>query len=437
MAERPLGLSDISIYLPRLSISLERIVAHRSAENGALKDKLLKAAASTGQRAFRFPEYWEDPATMAAEALARLLDRARRRTASLGPGGDMDYLSSVRYLAVGTETAVDQSKPISSYVHGMALRAGIGLPATLSNYQVQHACAGGTAALLGVAALVRAAGGAGDRGLVLCSDVARYEAGGSAELTQGAGAVAMLVEEDPRLLELDIRSQGYASADVDDFFRPVGSVTARVKGRYSIGCYLEALETAFLDHSARRGVDPATLLRNTDIFVFHVPFFGMASLAASKLLSTHLGLSGGGVEAFLAERGFPSGIERLRDIGNIYSGSLYLALREQLVERYRALGDGIVGRRVLLASYGSGNTMIVMAARVSQSAPELIASWDGGTEIPGSSDEADTDSYLEWMAPLRGPDAYAAGLDGKRIPAGSFYLAALREDGYREYRRKG
>ena len=214
------GISDIGLYVPPPVIDLENLVQRRVRLNPRLDRHLERARRVTGQKSIRFPEIWEDSATMAASAI-RLLVRQN-------PGID---LKSVRHLAVGTETGVDHSKPVSAYAHGMLQRAGIELPGTLSSFQVQHACPGGTMALLGVAAMLATGGRPADSGIVASSDVARYETESTAEITQGAGAVALHVQNAPRLLELDLATIGYCSADVDDFFRPLGSITARVNGK--------------------------------------------------------------------------------------------------------------------------------------------------------------------------------------------------------------
>jgi hydroxymethylglutaryl-CoA synthase len=422
MSEYAVGLSDIAIYIPRPRITTEALIRNRIRKKPALERRLNRAVSSTGQMAIRFPELWQDSATLAAESLSLLMGRSSAWESS--------YL---RYLAVGSETSVDQSKPISSYVHGMVQRAGHSIPETISNYQVQHACAGGTIALLGIGALLRSSGHVEENGVVICSDVARYETFTTAEITQGAGAVALLVEQNPRLLDIDIETQGYASKDVDDFFRPNGSVTARVKGGYSIQCYNEALEIAFQDHCRRRGEDPQEVLRSTDIFVFHAPFYEMASLAAHRLITSHLRLSGSSLADFLDERGFRRGSEPITRIGNIYSGSAYLSLAYQLAERHRALGDGIIGRNILIASYGSGNTMAVVSGRVASEAPGIISGWDLA-EIDTSAREVEFAEYEEWIGAPYARSTYEKRLEGRRIPSGQYYLAGIREDGYHEYR---
>ncbi len=64
------------------------------------------------------------------------------------------------------------------------------------------------------------------------------------EPTQGAGAVALLVSDKPRLLALEAGSGVYAN-DVMDFWRPLYSKDALVDGHYSVQCYLDALEGAY------------------------------------------------------------------------------------------------------------------------------------------------------------------------------------------------
>ena len=363
------GISDIRVFVPRPMITLEEVVARRVEEDQRLARHLSRAVQTTGQRRIRFPEPWEDTVTMAAEAA-----RAAMRS------NDHHDWSGLRYLSVGTESGVDHSKPVSAYVQGALQGAGLPVPDTLSSFQVQHACAAGTVSLLSTSALLAAGGAPSESGLVIASDVARYSARSTAEITQGAGAVAILVENDPGLIALDLASTGYCSRDVDDFFRPNGQETPRVKGRYSIQVYSQNLEAAFLDHCRRRGEDPADVLGQTDLFVLHTPFRNMPELAMQRLLNRTLGLTCEEAEDFLDSRGFYAGIDPVADVGNIYTGSMYLCLASLLSDRFQVWGDSLVGRRILMASYGSGNTMIVLSGVVAPGAPEVLSRWDlGGT----------------------------------------------------------
>jgi hydroxymethylglutaryl-CoA synthase len=415
------GISDIGIYIPPPAMTMETLVEHRVRQNPRMDRHLERACRVTGQKVIRFPEQWEDSATLAATAAHALI--------SGSPALDA---RTVRHLAVGTETGVDHSKPLSAYVQGMLQKAGDDLPGNLSSFQVQHACAGGTMALLGVAGMLAAGGRAGESGIVVNSDIARYDTESTAEITQGAGAVALHVAVSPRLLSLDLSTLGLFSADVDDFFRPLGSVTARVDGSYSMKCYMESLEAAFLDHCGRAGAKPDAALLDTDYFVLHTPFRNMPESAMEKLLARVLGHDAERAKSFLAERSFAAGVDPLARIGNIYTGSLFAALAFLLRDRWQALGEGIAGKRVLLASYGSGNTMAVIAGRIAPQAAQVISRWDL-ERIFSSARTASLEEYEAWTAGPVQPELQARLMENASPPPDAFVLTGIRKDGYREY----
>ncbi|OHD20497.1 MAG: hypothetical protein A2V99_07270 [Spirochaetes bacterium RBG_16_67_19] len=416
-----IGISDIALYLPCNRIGVHTIAERRCEEQPELARHLERAITTTGQKSLRFPCAREDTATMGAEAALRLLQANPR----------ID-LGALRFLTVGTETAVDHAKPASAYVQGMLRQAGLELPASLSSFQVQHACAGGTLALLSVGALLQQSAAEGEIGIVICSDVARYEPRTTAEITQGAGAAALLVERSPKLVELDLATAGFYSSDVDDFFRPLGSGTARVKGAYSLKCYSEGLEEAFFDHCRRRGEQPAAVLNSTDYFVLHTPFRNLPEIVMLRLLSRVLGTNPESGREFLRQRGFEASLGAVAEVGNTYTGSLFFCLATTLADRYREQGEGIAGRSVLMASYGSGNTMTVLSARIAAEAPRLIARWDIEGLLAGGR-AASWECYARWMGTNgHGPDLHACTQADYRHP-GRYYLRNLREDGYREY----
>ncbi|MFO8063770.1 MAG: hydroxymethylglutaryl-CoA synthase [Spirochaetia bacterium] len=421
MSKTSVGISDLFLYVPSPRISLDTLVDYRVAADPSIARRLRRALESTGQRAVRYPRLYEDNVTLSAEATAGLL---RRR----GTG------DGLRYLAVGTETPVDHSKPVAAYVEGALQNAGIDVPETISTFQVQHACAGGTISMLSVGALLQVAGRPGESGIVLSSDIARYDAPSTAEVTQGAGAVAMLVENQPKLLSLDLSTVGYASRDVDDFFRPLGSVTAKVKGGYSVQCYNDAFDTALHDHAARREMEVSDVLDEADFIVLHVPFYKMPLTALKKVLLRYKGLGESEAEAFMQQRGIPNSLEPTREIGNIYSGSAYMALAFLLKQQYETLGTDLVGKKVLLGSYGSGNTMSVFTATVAERAPEVISRWDLDAVLNGGVDEP-MEHYEQWLQAPFSPEEYRSKVAEQHVPAGHFYLENIRDDGYREYTR--
>ncbi|MBN2552578.1 MAG: hydroxymethylglutaryl-CoA synthase [Spirochaetales bacterium] len=418
---RKIGISDINIYIPRPKLELDVLIRRRSENNPRLARHLDRALRVTGQKTIRFTEVWEDSATLAAQAAYGLLKNK-----------DPLALGKLRHLVVGTESGLDHSKPLSAFVQGMLQRSGLEIPESLSSFQVQHACAGATLSLLSVGSLLAMSNRPAESGLVIATDVAHYETETTAEVTQGAGSVALLLESAPRLLELDLSTIGMCSRDVDDFFRPLGSATAKVKGRYSMEQYWANLEEAFLDHARRIGGQPSEVLESTDFFVLHTPFHNMPESAMNVLLKRHLNLEEEQARAFLDKRGFFTGVAPLARVGNIYSGSMYFFLASLLNDRFNEMGEKIAGRRMLLASYGSGNTMIVYSARVAEGAPEVIRRWDFD-RIFRSARDAEFSEYLRWTEGVHDRSAYENLLKDVAVPAESFYLSGIREDGYREY----
>ena len=414
MNANKVGLGDLRFYVPRNEIRLADLVARRIAEKPELKRHLDRAIQTTGQRAIRFPAPSEDTATMAAEAARELL--------AANPAGKT---AGLRWIVTGTETGVDHSKPVSAYVQGMLTKAGIELPSNLATFQVQHACAGGSLGMIGVAGMLAISRVTTDTGLVLASDISRYSLSTTAEITQGAGAVAALLERDPRLLEFDPAAAGYASHDVDDFFRPLDSITAKVKGGYSMECYLQSFFEAWDDHVARLGVDKVEWLRGLDAVVLHTPFRNMPEIAMKRLLARDLGMDEAGADAWLAGHSFFDSVDIIADIGNSYSASIFIFLASTLRALRKRFGDEVVGKNILFASYGSGNVMTVFTATVAGGAGALIDGWNI-EGVMGGALPATMEDYDKWTS---GKDQIAAESAGPR----RFGLRSIRADGYREY----
>jgi hydroxymethylglutaryl-CoA synthase len=415
-----IGISDIQLYVPSLGIDLQALKKERIRWKPRLERHLDRAIRVTGQRKIRFPSINEDTATLAAEAAYDVVKNMSEKK-----------LAKLRFLAAGTESGVDHSKPLSAYVEGMLQKSGLKIPENIASFQVQHACAGGTMALLSVAGLLYASG-QDSKGLVLASDISRYETETTAEITQGAGAAALLVETDPKLLELDLGTQGYCSRDVDDFFRPLDSKTAKVKGPYSMECYYSNLKDAFAEHCKLRGESPADVLNNTDMFVLHAPFANMPESAMNELLKEHFGYNSEQSKTFLSSKGFYTGTDAIADIGNTYTASMYMVLAHLLAAEYKKSGDDIIGKNILMASYGSGNTMIVYKARVAKNAPKVISGWDLDT-IRASEETASWADYQVWLNASSDHGYVMNHIADSDPSVRNFALTSLRKDGYREY----
>src|SRR5215467_5475547 len=306
-------------------------------------------------------------------------------------------------LAVGTETGVDHSKPVASFVQG-----AVGLHRQMRVFDVQHACYGGTAALMAAVEWIVSGVAGGKSGIVICSDIARYGVKTAGEPTQGAGAVAMLVSTRPELFAIDLGLNGTSSAHVFDFWRPLGRREAVVDGHYSIDCYLEALSGAYRDWRAK--AEARELVRRSAASLpseqlaaigYHVPFCKMARKAHARLRRCDLDDVLGAFDEAREEREGASSFERqvaasltlCARVGNIYTGSLYLGFAGML----HAAGAELAGKRIGLFSYGSGCASEFFSGVVGRSAPERIqrARLD---EVIGGRERVTVEEYERLMA---------------------------------------
>jgi len=327
------GIERLAGYIPSYALSLTDLALARN-----VPPEKMTAGLGVHEMAIAAP--CEDVVTLAASAGLRCLRRA---------GVDPNEIG---LLLVATETGVDHSKPVSIFVHELL---GIGRHCRV--YELKHACYGGTAALMTAADWVRAGGTRRRKALVIASDIARYELRSAGEPTQGAGAVAMLVGNEPRVLSLDAESGTFA-ANVYDFWRPFGRREALVDGKFSVDCYLDALSGAFLQYRALErpalGSQEALSERLTRL-LYHTPFPKMASKAHRRLIELDWKAAGRrdaddeAIAASFRTLAAP-GIEAVSHIGNTYTASLYFCLAGILEREARMLA----GQRIGLFSYGSG-----------------------------------------------------------------------------------
>ncbi len=209
--------------------------------------------------------------------------------------------SEIGHLALGTESSRDNAAG-AIIVKGMVDRAldELGLPRLSRNAEVpelKHACLGGIYALKGALRYL-ACDGRGRKAIVVAADVAEYERGSSGEQTQGAGAVAMLVEPEARLFEVDLAHAGSASDyRGPDFRKPFGrhfiaGYAAQTKrpsdfpvfsGRYSTFSYLDETVRAVEDMLGRLETSDGKFYRQVRGLFFHRPYHLMPIQAMSFL----------------------------------------------------------------------------------------------------------------------------------------------------------
>jgi hydroxymethylglutaryl-CoA synthase len=279
----PVGISGFAVYVPPYRIDLK---AWCDWTNSPWD----KTEAVVG-RSFRMRGPAQSVYTIAATAVLRLIDRYGIDPQRIG------------FLGLGTESSTDNSAG-AIIVKGMlddALQLK-GLPPVRRSCEVpevKHACLGGVYAMkhaLRYLALDKTDACA----IVVSADIAEYARGSSGEPTQGAGAVAMLLERQPTMLEVDLENIGTASSyRAVDFRKPVLRNIIRGKlnchfqdlpvfnGKYSTTCYLDETLHALNDMTGRMGKEPAEYYRELAATFMHRPYHRMpeTSFAMSYLFA--------------------------------------------------------------------------------------------------------------------------------------------------------
>ncbi len=308
-----IGIDSLGIYVPKTYVSLQELAKRRGVDPEKFTQGL-------GQESFAVPLSNEDTVTLAANALENLLGNS-----------DLE-LKDIGRLVVATETPVDHAKTVANYISGL-----FDLPKDCELYEVKHSCIAGTYALFDAINWIRSGQHRGKKAVVICSDIARYKLRSRAEPTHGAGAVALLVSEEARLLSIDSVT-GTATEDAADFWKPVNSDATMVDGQLSVECYLKGLREAFMDYEEKGGDT------HFDYVAFHTPFCKMAKKAFETLAVSLPSLKDRFDEAIAPSLHFA------KRVGNTYTASLYLALASLLTHG----GSHAIGKSVGLFSFGSG-----------------------------------------------------------------------------------
>lgn len=202
------GIDDMTIYLPKLYFSIQALAEARGLEYEKLSQGL-------GLFKMAIPDVHEDTATMAATAIAELIDKNQINPKSIGR------------IYLGTESALDGSKPTATYALNMleqryAPAYGKDCFLNCDVVDMTFACVGGVDALHSTLDWIR--GDEARVGIVVTSDFAKYELNSTGEYTQGAGAIALLLKSNPRLLSIH-SILGVATKSEHDFYKPVRPFT--------------------------------------------------------------------------------------------------------------------------------------------------------------------------------------------------------------------
>lgn len=306
-----IGIDKIGFYTPHLYVDMNNLAVARGVEPE-------KFTIGIGQDEMAIAPLTQDPVTLAANAALQILDENDRE--------------KIDFVMFGTESGIDHSKSAAIYVHEL-----LGLSPHARSIEMKQACYGGTAAIQ--LAKGHIALNPESKVLVLASDIARYGLQTSGEVTQGAGAVAVLISAEPGVLELENIST-FLTKDIMDFWRPTYSDVAFVDGKFSNEQYMAFFSEVWEEYKKKTDLT----ISDFEAICYHLPYTKMGL----KALRTILDEGSEEVQKRLSEN-FQASTLYSRKVGNIYTASLYLSLISLLEEQ-----DLEAGSRIGLFSYGSG-----------------------------------------------------------------------------------
>ena len=408
------GIDDIAIYIPRLYIDASDFAINRGLDPVKLQKGL-------GVSQMAIVDANQDPACLAANACLQIMQKNKLSPEDIGR------------LYISTESAFDESKAMNSYVVGMLEQVyGQGAFEHCGGVETKFACVSGSYALYDNTNWIRAGEAEGKHALVVVSDIAKYDMGSSGEMTQGAGAVVMLLNDKPRLLAFDPRVTATSIKDEYDFYRPFGKETPIVHGQYSNLLYmiqvrkaLESYKKKVISSGLIKIKTDETILDHMDYINMHLPYSNMGKKALAYLVRHEWRQlprwkkilqdiemdepipkdPRGTIESVLGDEEFmakdheftklftrtpeyqeiyesklASSLIASTMIGNLYTASLYLGFRSSLEFEYKK-GIDLEGKRIGFGSYGSGSSAMVFSGVVQPDYEEIVNKMDLEVEI--------------------------------------------------------
>ena len=382
------GIDAVEIRTGKLKMDLAETFAEEKDDDPGKYTKGLGLYESS------FPDAYEDIVTMAANASKRLMERKGLTPADIGR------------IDVATESAFDHSKPVSTYVAGCLEQVYDEDFHHANKGERKFACIAGTQSIDDAVNWIAAGKNRDRAALVIATDTALYERGDPGEATQGAGAVAMLIDEDPDVVTIE-PEQGFGSADETDFLKPNQQFPS-VDGKRSVQVYLMRMREALEDFEMQVDTHPEDFA-----FVpFHTPFPGMVRKAAAlgyrhvargtdieEQLAEEIGRQPR-PEAFDDDEAYREALKEYTDeltetdlyqdwydraidptleisayVGNWYTGSVHLA-RIASLKHARENGQDLDNERLLVGSYGSGAQAEIHAETVVPGWEDEIAQLD-------------------------------------------------------------
>ncbi|KIA98189.1 hydroxymethylglutaryl-CoA synthase [Flavobacterium sp. KMS] len=372
------GIDAITFDVAKIHLPIKTLATARNIEPEKLEKGL-------GLIKMTLPDTYQDTVVFGANTLTKLIEDNK-----------ID-LSEIGRIYVGTESAIDSSKPISSFLIAlMEQKFGEDTLAECDVVDFTFACIGGVDALQNCIDYVKL--NPTKKAIVVTTDFAKYDLNSTGEYTQGAGALAMLVTSNPRIIAFE-NNWATSTKGVFDFFKPyrtiskesiTGSTTneswldnleAEIEihkdqpvfdGQYSNQCYMDRTRNAYFSFKKLKNTSE-TVYNSWKSIIMHLPysFQGRRMLSEIYALDSETKIISGDESAseyqnklkeiskseayktFVVDKLQPAELASSL-IGNLYTGSIFMGLLSTLAYFYDTKNE-ISGTQFGFLAYGSGS----------------------------------------------------------------------------------
>jgi hydroxymethylglutaryl-CoA synthase len=385
-----IGISYLSYDIPKIYLDIEEFSKNRDINAEKLKKGL-------GLYKMSICDVHQDTATLAGNALYKLI-----ADHNIDP-------KSINRIYLGTESALDSSKPTCTYsVEMVEDKIGERVFKHTDVVDMTFACIGAVDVFQNALDYVKA--NPTHKAVVIASDFAKYDLGSSGEYTQGAGAVAMLVEANPKLMSFD-GEFGIGFKSEHDFYKPrrYHAINEHTKayttdsklqvyreepvfdGQFSNQCYQDRIREAYFhlkDQKAFEGV----LHETWSSLIFHLPYAFHGKRIFSEIYQLEKdGITSEQVKpnlydfeqlkataksedyvAFVKEKVLDAQ-KASSQIGNMYAASIFMSLISEL---FYKKGKLKVNDTFGFIAYGSGSKSKVFEGKLVEGFDAVIEKLD-------------------------------------------------------------
>ena len=393
------GIDAISFDIAKLYLPIKTLAIARNIE----PEKLQKGL---GLLKMTLPDVHQDVVVFGANAITKLII-----------DNQID-LAEIARIYVGTESTIDSSKPIASFLVALLeQKFGENILENCDVVDFTFACIGGVDALQNCIDFVRL--NPDKKAIVVTTDIAKYDLNSTGEYTQGAGAVAMLVSSNPRIIAFD-NLWATSTKGVFDFFKPhriieketvTGNITndswfdileAEIEihksqpvfdGQYSNQCYMDRTKNAYFEFKKLKTITN-NLYNSWSSIIMHLPY----SFQGRRMLSEIYGLDSdieifdknmlaveyqnklkeisksSDYQQFVTEKLQPAEIASSL-IGNLYTGSIFMGFLSTL-SHFHQTNKEITGHKFGFLAYGSGSKSKVFEGTIQEAWKQAISKVD-------------------------------------------------------------